>query len=291
MRSDTMDLGIHPGVALSAWEPSQVPAFLRTIRELGYRRVVVPLRDFERLDAASIRAVCADHEILPITAGNQQPHADISSDDPEIRAAGRQRLIAMIEFTRAIGGDHLGGVIYGTLAKSDAPIDARRFERTARALGALAEGPGAEAGVDLVCEVVNRYETAMMNTAEQAMRFVSASESTRVKLHLDTFHMNIEESDPIEAVRIALPALAYLEIGQNHRGLLSDGHLDLQRFVSDAVALGYSGRFGVEAFSASVIAPATASALAIWRMLYDAENSIARDAATIVRSALAQAAR
>jgi D-psicose/D-tagatose/L-ribulose 3-epimerase len=138
--------------------------------------------------------------------------------------------------------------------------------------------------VRVVCEIVNRYETAMMNTATRGMEFAALSGSEHLLLHLDTFHMNIEERDPLTAVRIALPRLAYLEIGQNDRGELRGGRIDLQAFVRDAVHAGYRGRWGVEAFSASVLSPSVAQALAIWRTTFGERNDIAVDAADIFRT-------
>jgi D-psicose/D-tagatose/L-ribulose 3-epimerase len=97
--------------------------------------------------------------------------------------------------------------------------------------------------------------------------------------------MNIEERDVAGALQLALPHLAYVEIGQNDRGALLGGSLDLVGVVRSALDAGYCGRFGIEAFSASVLAPPVAAALAIWRDTFDATNTIAREGADIFRRA------
>ena len=72
-------------------------------------------------------------------------------------------------------------------------------------------------------EVLNRYETAMLNTAQQALEFIAASGSDHLRVHLDTFHMAVEETDMLGAVRSAVPVLGYLELGQSGRGPLAAG--------------------------------------------------------------------
>ncbi len=66
-------------------------------------------------------------------------------------------------------------------------------------------------------EVLNRYETAMINTAVQAMEYVALSGSENLKIHLDTFHMAIEESNTFDPISPALAKLGYLELGQSSR--------------------------------------------------------------------------
>ena len=72
-------------------------------------------------------------------------------------------------------------------------------------------------------EVLNRYETSLVNTAAQAVAYVGLSGSEHLRIHLDTFHMAVEEADMSEAIRVAMPVLGYLELGQSGRGLLERG--------------------------------------------------------------------
>src|SRR5690606_19512953 len=156
------------------------------------------------------------------------------------------------------------GVTYATLGKASDPVSPTAFVRTAQVLGGLAD-EAADVGIRLSCEIVNRYETAMLTTARRAMEFAELSGSPNLALHLDVFHMNIEEDDLVGAVAEALPRLAYLELGQNHRGELRSGHIPLADFLDGVLSLGYRGRFGIEAFTARALAQDHASRLAIWR--------------------------
>ena len=122
-----------------------------------------------------------------------------------------------------------------------------------------------------------------MNTARQAMDFAERSGSPHLRIHLDTFHMAVEEADMSAAVRTALPRLAYLELGQSGRGPLSTGAVALPDIVRQALDDGYAGRWGVEAFSRSVLPTPVSDMLAIWREPYDDGAELARDAMRVIR--------
>ncbi len=124
----------------------------------------------------------------------------------------------------------------------------------------------------------------MVNTAAQAMEYAELSGSPHLGIHLDSFHMGVEEADAAEAIRIALPRLHYLELGQSGRGLLSTGAVDIPRLVQGALDDGYAGRWGVEAFSRSVIPEFVADMLAIWREPYDDGIALAEDAMRVIRT-------
>jgi D-psicose/D-tagatose/L-ribulose 3-epimerase len=157
--------------------------------------------------------------------------------------------------------------------------------RAAREVGQAADYAHAR-GITLTFEVLNRYETSLVNTAAQAMDFVTLSESDHLRIHLDTFHMAIEEADMGEAIRLALPKLGYLELGQSGRGLLGTGVVDVSGIVQLALEAGYAGRFGVEAFSRSVLPAGRGDVPAIWRDPYASGAELAADAVRVIQHGL-----
>ena len=140
-------------------------------------------------------------------------------------------------------------------------------------------------------EVLNRYETSVVNTAAQAMDYVAASGSKNLWIHLDTFHMAIEEADISAAIRTALPRLGFLELGQSGRGPLSTGAVDIAGIVAGALADGYEGRWGIEAFSRRILDTSAADMLSIWRNPYVDGKAIAADAVELIRAGWAANAK
>ncbi|WP_159500436.1 sugar phosphate isomerase/epimerase [Microbacterium sp. 18062] len=277
-----LDLACHLNVLVPDAEPVRLDGALATLADLGYRRVVLPPLDPGETDPAPLRAALARHGLAPITIAGQTPDADVSSDEPEVAAAGERALRAVLELTVALGGDQMNGVPYGVFAHPTAPVPTGRFDRAARAVGRVAD-EAHERGVTVTFEVLNRYETSVVNTAERAMELVDRSGSDHLRIHLDTFHMAVEEADLNAAIRTALPKLGYLELGQSGRGHLGSGAIDLPAVIARAIDDGYEGRWGVEAFSRAVLAEPVADTLAIWRSPFQDGGEIAEEALRVIR--------
>lgn len=279
----TLDVACHLNVVMPDVDFSALPGALESLAGLGYRRVVLPPVDPGTFDAPRLAELCARHGITAIPIAGQARGADVSAEDPKSRSAGGAALRRMVDLTLELGGDQLNGVPYGLFERAAEAPSRAVFERSAAAVGEAAEYAH-ERGVTMTLEVLNRYETALVNTAEQAMAFAEASGSEHLGIHLDAFHMLIEEADIGAAIRTALPRLRFLELGQSGRGLLAAGALDIPALVAGALADGYEGRWGVEAFSAPLLHAPARSALAVWRAPFRDGIALARDAAELIRS-------
>ena len=278
-----LDVACHLNVLLPDAAPGDLPEALSALAEAGYTRVVLPPLDPAQTDAAALGRAFAEAGIAPITiAGGQAGAADVSSADADERAAGAALLRSGVDLTAALGGDQMNGVPYGPFGPPGGPTSRAAVERSAREVGAVADY-ARERGITMTFEVLNRYETSLVNTAAQAVAYVELSGSEHLRIHLDTFHMAVEEADISEAIRIAMPLLGYLELGQSGRGLLSTGALDIPEIVRTALDDGYTGRWGVEAFSRSVLATPVADMLAIWRAPYDDGAELAADALRVIQ--------
>lgn len=124
----------------------------------------------------------------------------------------------------------------------------------------------------------------MLNTVEQGLEYLALVAHPNVKLHIDTFHMAIEERDPATATRAALPALGYFELGQSHRGRLDEGSIDLRAMAEPVRVARYNGLIGVEALTRPSLSPDHANALSIWRGHFEDGTSLARQAMSLIRA-------
>lgn len=284
-----LDLAFHVSIAVADPSPDVLAPLLRELRDAEYRRAVLPPLDPSQTDAAALRRVFEDADLVPIAMTGQGPGADVSSDDEDERLAGAAVLRQAVDFAVALGSDQLNGVPYGRFGPAGAPMSRAAFVRAAREVGAVADYAAGE-GVTMTFEVLNRYETSAINTAAQALEFVELSGSENLRIHLDTFHMAIEEADMAAAIRAALPRLGYLELGQSGRGLLSTGAVDIAGVVRRALDDGYTGRWGVEAFSRPLVGDDVGDMLAIWRAPFADGLDVASDAMRVIRKGWADSA-
>ncbi len=279
-----IEVACHLNVLVPDLSEPGLTGALGALAELGYTHVVLPPIDPDSAPLAEWAALFREHGLAPITLGGQAPGADVSSADEREREQGAAALRRLVEATVALGGDQMNGVSYGLFGRAETVPSREAFERAARAVGEVADHAH-EHGVAMTFEVLNRYETAMLNTAAQALEFIEASGSAHLQVHLDTFHMAVEESDMLGAVRSAVPVLGYLELGQSGRGPLSTGVVDPVAVVAEALRTGYRGRVGVEAFSRSVLSSVAGDVLAIWREPYTDGRALAAEAIELIRKA------
>ncbi|SDG57081.1 sugar phosphate isomerase/epimerase family protein [Microbacterium pygmaeum] len=280
---NTLDVACHLNVFAADATGAAFTDALDAMAAAGFTRVVLPPLDPASIDAGRLRRHLEERGLAPITiAGGQSAGADVSSADAGERAAGAALLRSIVDLTAALGGDQMNGVPYGPFGPPRGPTSREAVDRSAREVGAIADYAH-EHGVAMTFEVLNRYETSLLNTAAQAMAFAMSSGSEHLRIHLDTFHMAIEEADIDEAVRLALPRLAYLELGQSGRGMLSTGALDIAGIVRAALESGYEGRWGIEAFSRSILSEPASDMLAIWRAPYDDGGELADDAMRVIQ--------
>ena len=103
-----------------------------------------------------------------------------------------------------------------------------------------------EKGIVLAIEPINRYETFLVNTAEEGLKFMAEVNSPAVKIHLDVFHMNIEEANPTEAIKRCRKFLVNLHIADSNRTAVGDGHIDFKGIMRALKEINYQGPLTLE---------------------------------------------
>jgi D-psicose/D-tagatose/L-ribulose 3-epimerase len=117
--------------------------------------------------------------------------ADINNEDAEIAKRGEARLMDALTVVEQLGGDYLGGVVFSALGKYPKPTTPKAVENATNALRRLAQA-ASQRGITLGLEPVNRYESNLINTGQQALDMIASIGEKNVVVHLDVYHMNIE---------------------------------------------------------------------------------------------------
>jgi D-psicose/D-tagatose/L-ribulose 3-epimerase len=275
-------LGVHALVWTGDWTPESARFAIESTRETGFDLIEISLHDTATFDAVGTRQLLEDNGLEAACSLGLSPDADVSSEDPGVVQRGRDLLAAALDCAVGAGATHLCGVLYSDLRKYMSPVSEKGRLNAVEAMGWLSEQADS-AGITLALEVVNRYESNVVNTAAQ-MRQLIAETGRPIKLHLDTYHMNIEENGFTEAVEETGDQLGYVHIGESHRGYLGTGTIDFDSFFRALVTSGYSGPITFESFSSAVVAAELSNKLGVWRNLWDD----GRDLATHARAFMAQ---
>ena len=144
----------------------------------------------------------------------------------------------------------------------------------------------ARSGIVLGLEVVNRYESNVLNTASQAVEMCRRIGAANVKAHLDVYHMNIEESDIGAAIRATGDVIGYFHTGDSHRGYMGSGSIDLAGVFRALVQSGYEGPITFESFSSRVVGQPLEGILGIWRNLWEDSRDLASHALMYTKAQL-----
>jgi D-psicose/D-tagatose/L-ribulose 3-epimerase len=276
-------LCVHPLVFIPRWTRAAGPLALQRAADSGFDMMIVPGRDPAEVDVPDI-ARRAEAAGLRLICNTTHPaEADPASEDPAIAARGAARVLDAVRLARDLGAMQLGGIPHAAWGKATGPVTHRGRAHAAAALAKAAD-LAAASGLRITLECVNRFENALLNTAEDALALIAEIGAPNILVHLDTHHMLVEEADPARAVAGALPRLGFLEFSESHRGPLGTGNVDVAAIVG--AARGYAGPIGFEAFSAAILDPALAAHLCVWRSTYTDADAVARDAARRIRAAL-----
>jgi D-psicose/D-tagatose/L-ribulose 3-epimerase len=156
----------------------------------------------------------------------------------------------MAEGVGEMGGGNLGGIIYGCWPATmpEGEIDKRPYVERSVASVKEAVKAAEDSNVVFNMEVVNRFEQFIMNTCEEAVAYVEQVGSPHAKVHLDTFHMNIEEDFVGEAILRAGGHLGHLHIGENNRMPPGYGHIPWNELASALRQIDYQGDVVMEPF-------------------------------------------
>jgi len=284
-----MQIGCHASVWTGEFDDAGLKLAIDKTSAAGFDLIEIPLMDPEKADPAAVRQMLDGAGLATTASLGLSEHTDISSEDPGIVAAGEALLRRCLEFLSDVGGTHLVGVIYSAMRKYMAPATALNRQHSIEAIGRLATR-AAELGVQVGVEVVNRYETNLLNTSRQAVRYVEEADVENLMVHLDTYHMNIEEPDMFTPVLDAGNRLGYVHIGESHRGYLGSGTVDFDSFFRALTSVGYDGPVVFESFSSAVVHPDLSNMLGIWRNLWEDGDDLGRHANAYIRNQLAAVA-
>ena len=251
-------LGLHTFAAAPRWDVDTMRALLPKFEAHRVRALEIPLLEPAEIDVAGTRAFFEQTGMEPVCSLGLPREIDVISD-PD---SGLAFLEPAFEVAAGVGAFALAGVTYGTIGRiSGAPRTVAEFDGTARFIARAARRAQAH-GLKLGIEPCNRYETHIMNTGEDGRAYCEAAGADNVFVHLDTYHMNIEEVSYAKGFRDCGEFLGYVHLSESNRGAPGAGTIDWSEVYDTLVAIDFDGITTLE--SMNHVHPAIASALAIW---------------------------
>ena len=274
--------GVHTSMWTMSWDRAGAEAAVAGAVEHGMDFVEIALLDAPRVDVGHTRALLDRHGLravcslgLPEAVWPSRGHVDDAV----------AYLSTAIDVTARLGGEALSGVTYGGIGeRSGLPPTQAELDRVARALSGAARR-ARDAGIAFGIEPVNRYETHLVNTAAQAVAMVERLDAP-VFVHLDTYHMNIEEKGAAQGVLDAREHLRYIHLSESDRGTPGEGCCDWDEIFAALRAIGFDGGLAMESFIN--MPPEIAHGLSVWRPVAESHAEVMGRGLPFLRNKAAQ---
>ena len=264
--------GVHTSMWTMSWagagDAGGAARAIEAAKAVGMDFLEIALLDPVATDAEAGRALLQAAG-LPAVCSLGLPEPVWASRNPE---GAIDFLSVALEKTAALGAEALTGVTYGGIGeRSGLPPTATELDNVARVIEAAARNARAH-GLLFGIEPVNRYETHLINTAAQGVAMIERVGAENLFLHLDTYHMNIEEKGVGNGIVAGRDHLRYIHLSESDRGTPGAGTCDWDEIFASLAAIGFEGGLAMESFIN--MPPEIAHGLSVWRPVAESAEAV-----------------
>lgn len=257
------------------------------VADLGYDWIEIGIEAIDQTDWNKVGAAIRNRGLGVSVCAAMGPDRDLTLDDPSINKSGIEYIGHCVDVVKRLGGDLIVGPMYASVGRTwQSTADQRKVEldRCSKNLQEAAKR-AADQGVTLALEALNRFETSFINTTGQMLELHRMIDRPNVKIMADTFHMNIEEKKPAEAIEAIGDLLVHMHSNENDRGTPGTGHVDWEGVAKAVKKIGFNGPLVIESFSTEV--KSIAKAAAIWRPPAPSSDELAREGLAFLKKLMA----
>ncbi|WP_026876696.1 sugar phosphate isomerase/epimerase family protein [Jiangella gansuensis] len=279
-------LGVNTWVWTSPLTDASLAELAPRIKDWGFDVVELPVENPGDWDPAQAAKLLGELDLAATVTLVMGPGRElVATDDTTVRAT-RDYLRHVVDVAAAVGSAVIAGPAYASVGRTWRMSEDQRRVRYSELRDGLAPvvEHAVSAGVTVAVEPLNRYETSLLNTVDQAMEALSDLPAAGCGLALDVYHMNIEEQSVPDAIRRATGRIAHVQVCANDRGAPGADHLDWPAILAALDAAGYDGPLVIESFTADNATIATAAS--IWRPLAASQDAIAVDGLSFLKGVM-----
>lgn len=249
---------------------------IKRLAAAGYDGVEIPLFEgtpdhYARLGEVIAKAGLGVTTVSVIGPGGKNP---LSPDKTHQKAAVEYAKWA-VDCTAALGASILAGPMHSELGYFSGSGPTKQEKQRGVSFHRRVGDHAGKKNVRLAVEALNRFECYFLNTMEQLADHLDDVDHPAIKAMYDTFHCNIEEKDPVAAIRTIKRHMIHVHISENDRGTPGKGHVPWPETYKALRAAKYDGWMTIEAFGRAI--PALAAATRVWRDFFPTRDSVYRD--------------
>ncbi|GAA5221490.1 sugar phosphate isomerase/epimerase family protein [Membranihabitans marinus] len=275
MKGQNVKLGISTWIWTSPFNTDTIKLFPK-IKAMGYDSVEIPVEYPELIDGQEVSKALEDCGLTAVVCGAFGPERDFTHEDVAVHQNCMDYILACFDLCEMWDCGFLAGPMYSAVGKVRMLTPEQRKEDWKLAVENLQKvcevaGPR---NLSLAIEPLNRFESDMVNTADDVMRLIHDIGHTSAKVMLDSFHMNLEENDIGLALKKVGDDLLHFQVSDSHRGVPGTGLSPWDEIKKGLQVIQYDDVVSIESFTPEV--KELAGAVCIWRTFASSQDEFAR---------------
>lgn len=281
-----MKFGVNTFVWVSPCTTAAVHELAPKVKSMGFDILEISCENPQLIDVQEVKTVLHTNGLDGIICGAFGPDRNICSDDPMLVENAKTYIRWLVDAAAQVGSAVVCGPMYSSVGKAHLEEESpRQAEWDLAVLGIREMAEYAQQhGIKLALEPLNRFETDMINIVAQGLEFIREVGMDNVGLHLDTFHMHLEEKNSADAIRSAGKRIFHFHACENDRGVPGTGQVHWGQVAAALKEVNYDGAVVIESFTSQV--KEIARAVCIWREIAPSQDAIAQQGLKHLQSLL-----
>lgn len=272
-----MKFGINTFVWVSPFKTEVAEELADKVKKIGFDIIELSCEQPSLIDVSKVNTIIKEKGLDVVVCGAFGLSRNLCSEDPQLVQNAKEYIYWLIDAAAVLGAKVVAGPMYSSVGKAhyDDPVEREKeWDRAVDNMRQMADY-AASKDVRLALETLNRFETDMINTVSQGLEFIKDIGRENVGLHLDTFHMHLEEKSSADAIRLAGDKIFHFHACENDRGIPGSGQVHWDEVFKALKEIEYPGPIVIESFSQDV--KEIARAVCIWREIAPSQDAIAVD--------------
>ena len=283
--NDRIKFGVSTWLWTSPFTTDTVALFPK-IKSMGYDAVEIPVEYPDMIDGLKIKQALQEHGLEAVVCGAFGPSRDLTNEDPHVQKHCLDYISKCFNLCHTWNAGFLAGPMYSSVGKARmAPPDQRKteWERAVTNLRKVCD-LAQDNGLMIALEPLNRFESDLINTAEDVLRLIADINHPAARVMLDGFHMMVEERDFEKAITSVGEKLIHVQVSENYRGIPGTGQTPWPALKRGLEKVGYRGTVSIESFTPEI--KELAGAVCIWRNLADSQDGFASEGLAFLKKLL-----
>ena len=256
------------------------------IKSMGYDTVEIPVEYPEMIDGKKVKAALQSNGLQAVVCGAFGPTRDLTHDDLSVHENCFAYIRQCFDLCNEWGAGFLAGPMYSAVGKARMISAEQRKTEWERAVNNIYKVCilAQQRGLQIAIEPLNRFESDLINTADDVMRLIHDVNHSAAKVLLDGFHMAIEERNMEQAITSVGDKLIHVQVSENYRGTPGTGQTSWDSFKKGLTNINYKGVVSIESFTPEI--KELAGAVCIWKNLASSQDEFAREGLTFLKKLL-----